>query len=134
MKNSLGTIVKVLIYIVVCFGSCYLIWNNFKDVEKETPVDCTFIRTYQILLISPSNDEGKEYITIKEFQGEEVETVLINKPEEELLVDSSYEFTFKKRAVSLEDNINTLFSNADLIKIELTDKEGLDQIRDDICR
>ena len=134
MKNSLGTIVKILIYLVVCFGSCYLIWNNFKDVEKETPVDCTFIRTYEILLVTPSNDEEKEYITVKEFQGEEVKTVQIDKPEEELLVGSSYEFTFKKKAVSLEDKIDTLFNNSDLIKIELTDKEGLDQIRDDICR
>ena len=47
---------------------------------------------------------------------------------------NSYEFTFKKRAVSLEDRIDTLFNNADVIKIELTDRVGLDQIRDDICR
>ena len=134
MRNSIGTIAKVLLYIVVCFGSCFLIWHNFKDVEKETPVDCTFIRTYEILLVTPSNDETKEYITVREFQGEDVKTVLINKPEEELLIGSSYEFTFKKRAVALEDKIDTLFNNTDLIKIELTEREGLDQIRDDICR
>ena len=134
MRSSYKTLIKVFIYILVCFGSCYLIWKQFKDVEKDTPIDCSFIRTYEVLLITPSNDESKEYITIKEFQGEEVATVLINKPEEELLVGSSYEFTFKKRAVALEDKIDTLFNNTDLIKIELTEREGLDQIRDDICR
>ncbi len=134
MKNNIKTIVKIIIYIVVCLGSCYLIWDKFKDVEKETPVDCTFIRTYEILLVTPSNDEEKEYITVREFQGEEVDTVLIDIPEEELVVGNSYEFTFKKRAVSLEDRIDTLFNNADVIKIERTDRVGLDQIRDDICR
>lgn len=134
MRNSIGTIAKVFIYIIICFGSCYLIWNNFKDVEKETPTDCTFIRTYEILLVTSSNDENKEFITIKEFQGEEVETVEINKPEEELVVGNSYEFTFKKRAVTLEDRIEVLFNNTDLVNIELTDKVGSDQIRDDICR
>lgn len=134
MRSSYKTLIKVFIYILVCFGSCYLIWKQFKDVEKDTPIDCSFIRTYEVLLITPSNDESKEYITIKEFQGEEVATVLINKPEEELLVGSSYEFTFKKRAVSLEDKIDVIFTNSDLVKVELTEREGLDQIRDDICR
>ena len=38
-----------------------------------------FIRTYKILNIAPSNDENYLYLTIRQFQAEEVETVKISK-------------------------------------------------------
>lgn len=90
-----------------------------------------FIRTYKILNIAPSNDENYLYLTIRQFQAEEVETVKISKNiYNDYEVNKSYEFTFKKTNQTLEDNIKSIFTNTKLIKVEKTNKVGLEQINE----
>ena len=87
-----------------------------------------FIRTYKILNIAPSNDENYLYLTIRQFQAEEVKTVKISKNiYNDYEVNKSYEFTFKKTNTTLEDNIESIFTNTKLIKVEKTNKVGLEQ-------
>lgn len=95
---------------------------------------CNFIRTYQVLDVSLSSDELYLYFTLKQFQSDDITTVKISKElggtvEEDLF----YEFTFKSLNKKYKDNIKAIFDNNELTKIELTKKEGLDQIQESIC-
>ena len=116
--------------------------NNDKDIyignttmgyeegfcKRKTTKSKEFIRTYKVLNIAPSNDENYLYLTIRQFQAEEVETVKISKNiYNNYEVNKCYEFTFKKTNQTLEDNIKSIFTNTKLIKVEKTNKVGLEQ-------
>lgn len=99
--------------------------NNFAE-------EYTFIRTYHILNIADSNNEKYLYLTIRQFQDEEVQTVKVEKnlcPSIE--AGKNYEFTLKTNQ-KLEDNIQSIFNNSIVVSITETDKVGLEQIQDSI--
>lgn len=101
--------------------------NNNNFIKEYT-----FIRTYHILNIADSNDEKYLYLTIRQFQDEEVQTVKVEKnlcPSIE--VGKNYEFTLKTNQ-KLEDNIQSIFNNSTVVSITETDKVGLEQIQDSI--
>ena len=101
--------------------------------KKEAYI-CSFTKTYQILDVSESKDGESLYLTLKQFQNEEVVTVKISK---ELAVDieeeSYYEFTFASLGRG-EENIQSIFKDHRLLKIEKTELTGLEQINEDICK
>lgn len=101
------------------------------DIENEKNGE-TFIRTYKVLNVAESNEEAYLYLTIRQYQFEEVVTVKVKR---ELCPDvsegNSYEFTFRYTSKLVKDDtINDIFDNTDLIKIVYTDKEGMGQIQD----
>ena len=103
------------------------------DIENEKNGE-TFIRTYKVLNVAESNEEAYLYLTIRQYQFEEVVTVKVKR---ELCPDvsegNSYEFTFRYTSKLVKDNtINEIFGNTDLIKIVYTDKEGMGQIQDGV--
>ncbi len=91
----------------------------------------SFTRTFEVLNVVDSNDESYLYLTLREYQGEVVETVKVLR---ELCPDiaegNNYEFTFESTIPVEDDSINTLFANTNLISIVQTDKTGMDQIQD----
>lgn len=93
----------------------------------------TFVRTYDVLNIADSNEEEYVYITLHAFQDEEVVTVKILR---DLCTDikagSAYEFTFVYTNLIVKDNISSIFGGAILVKIEKTDKTGLDRVNDGV--
>lgn len=95
-----------------------------------------FVRTYKVLNIEDSNDEEYVYLTLRSFQEEEVETVKIEKKFVSTVEeDKSYEFKFRyENDEELKDNIKSIFENSKLVKVYLTDKEGLDQRNDLLVR
>lgn len=107
--------------------------NNIDIVNgsNSDTQNTTFTKTYNVLNVADSNDENYLYLTIKQFQEEEVKTVkvqrsLANTVEKE----NNYEFTFRYTNNIVEDNIESIFANTALITINKTDKQGLDQIQD----
>ena len=98
--------------------------NNEKNGE-------TFTRTYKVLNVADSNDGKHFYITIRQFQCEEIETVKIKK-NLDIVPNNNYEFTFQFTNEMVEDNIESIFKNAILLKISYTDKQGVDQIQDSL--
>lgn len=104
---------------------------NESDNQESEDLK-TFIRTYEILNVAESNDTNYMYLTIRQFQGEEVQTVKVEKalcPEIE--EGKSYEFTLKQNRKP-EDNILSIFNNSSVVSIKETDKIGLEQIQEDI--
>lgn len=102
---------------------------------KENAYTCSFIRTYLVLDVSDSNDDNFIYLTLREFQGEEVVTVKVNRElNSEIIEDSYYEFQFASTGKSIETDINTIFNSNQLLAITLTDKMGTNQINENSCK
>ena len=89
----------------------------------------TFTRTYYI--ISAVEDDNEDYInvTLKQFQGNP-EVVKIDKSAN-IVVGRNYEFTFLTYT-KFDDTIKNIFDNSTLLKVEETNKTGLNQINDSI--
>lgn len=103
------------------------------EVENKNPMDLeSFIRTYKVLNIEDSNDKNYIYLTIRQFQGEEVQTVKVERKLcPNIVVGKNYEFTLKPN-YRLEDNILSIFNNSTILSIKETNKTGLEQIQDSI--
>lgn len=104
-----------------------------KKLIDENDLDLkSFVRTYNILHIVESNDFNYLYLTIRQFQEEEVQTIKVKKdlcPNIE--EGSNYEFTIKPKH-KLEDNILSIFNNSEILEIKKTTKTGLEQIQENI--
>ena len=93
-----------------------------EDVNKKE-----FAKTYTILNIAESNDEKYLYLTIRQFQFDEVETVKVLKSLADTVeINKNYEFTFESSNMQNEDSIKSIFNNAILISVKETDKTGLE--------
>lgn len=103
-----------------------------EDQNKNTIDLKSFIRTYNVLHVEDSNDSNYIYLTIRQFQEEEVQTVKVERrlcPD--IVEGKNYEFTIKPNN-KLEDNILSIFNNSKILSIKKTDKIGLEQIQDSI--
>ena len=92
---------------------------NYLDQDTENK----FTKTYTVISKVSTQDEGKYYVTLQEFQGE-VDTVVIKDMEDTLKVDYTYEFNF---IGTKKDTIKEVFK-CELISFNETDKTGLEQI------
>lgn len=105
------------------------------EVENKNTIDLNpFIKTYNILNITKSNDNNYIYLTIRQFQEEEVQTVKVEKKLCPNIVEGkNYEFTIKPN-FRVEDNISSIFRNSTILEIKETDKIGLEQIQESISK
>jgi len=105
--------------------------NNMKnEINNDKRA---FTKTYNVLNVADSNDENYLYITIRQFQAEEVETVKVQKSLANIVErGNSYEFTFQYTNNNVDDNIESIFVNTILVSIQKTDKQGLEQTQDSI--
>ena len=88
-----------------------------------------FTKTYTVVDIMSGEEEDSYYVTLSLYQGNK-ETVLIN-TKQELLINHSYEFTFKNSLYNVnDDSITSIFEKSELINIEETNKVGMDQIEE----
>ncbi len=102
---------------------------------KDDPYICSFTKTYLILDISDSNDSKYVYVTVRAFQDEEVVTAKVKKDLlKDAVEDKYYEFTFGSVGKSKNETTKAIFENNKLINVVETDKVGLEQINDKICK
>ncbi len=102
--------------------------NNYYYSDSPS---YTFTKTYNVLNITESNSEMYLYLTLRQFQCEEVETVRVSRSlASSIEAGKNYEFTFTSHNLELFGDIKEIFEECQLINIKLTDKEGLDQIQD----
>ena len=102
---------------------------------KEFPYTCSFTRTYLVLDISDSNDYEFIYLTLREFQEEEVVTVKVKRELASFIIeDNNYEFKFVSTGKSSNVDIKSLFESNTLLSINPTDKIGLEQINENVCK
>lgn len=147
-------IIKGILIFIAILSALYLVlivsslvrFNDFKSEKVETVVENEetifnntlenkddFTKTYNILNVADSDDENYLYLTIKQFQNDEVETVKVLKTlANGVEANKNYEFTFQYGNKNIEDNIKSIFENATLVQIKGTDKTGLEQVQDTI--
>lgn len=100
-----------------------------KNKNKKDLIGKSFIRTYNINHIAPSNDFDYLYITIRMFQDEEIETVKVKRSLfENAKAGDNYEIEFVVTNNDIKENIKSIFENSEIISVEKTDKTGLNQI------
>ena len=111
-----------------------LLYHNKEVNNQDNSVIYEFTRTYNVLNVEESNDEAYLYLTLRQFQFEEIETVRVLKSMAGSVEEgNNYEFTFRNNYSSVEienDTIEELFTKCNLISIEYTDKVGLEQTQD----
>ena len=99
-----------------------------KESEKTA-----FKRTYQVLNITDSDNEEYWFLTLKEYQVDEVVTVKVKKEiNPNLKEKKSYIFEFEFNGNCITDELKWILENADIVSIKSTDKIGMDAIRDEV--
>ena len=111
-----------------------LLFKNKEISNNDNNVIYEFTRTYNVRNVEESNDEAYVYLTLRQFQFEEVATVKVLKSMASNIEEgNNYEFTFRYNYPSTEienDAIEELFSKCNLISIKYTDKVGLEQTQE----
>lgn len=96
---------------------------------------CSFTKTYLLLDISSSNDSNFVYLTLKEFQDEDVVTKKVNSSVlHNLEEDHYYEFKFGSFGNNVSNNISDVFDNNILLNVKQTNLVGDEQINEDVCK
>ncbi len=134
---------KIILLIVVISFFVTGCWNNEeKSVvnknDKIVKIDKhilgnKFIRTYHIYHIADSKRESFVYVTIRGYNQEDIDTVLVERalfPSLELNKD--YEFTFKIIDEDIDESIQSIFNNSEIVDIRETDKIGEEQINEEM--
>ena len=99
-----------------------------KNSEKTA-----FKRTYQILNITDSDNEEYWFLTLKEYQVDEVITVKVKKEiNPNLKEKKSYIFEFEFNGNCITDELNWILGNTYIVSIKPTDKIGMDATRDEV--
>ena len=99
-----------------------------KENEKTA-----FKRTYQVLNITDSDNEEYWFLTLKEYQVDEVVTVKVKKEiNPNLKEKKSYVFEFEFNGACITDELKWILENTDIVGIKSTDKIGMDAIRDEV--
>lgn len=99
-----------------------------KESEKMA-----FKRTYQILNITDSDNEEYWFLTLKEYQVDEVVTVKVKKEiNPNLKEKKSYIFELEFNGNCITDELKWILGNTDIVSIKPTDKIGMDATRDEV--
>ena len=99
-----------------------------KNSEKTA-----FKRTYQILNITDSDNEEYWFLTLKEYQVDEVVTAKVKKEiNPNLKEKKSYIFELEFNGTCITDELKWILGNTDIVSIKPTDKIGMDATRDEV--
>lgn len=133
---------KLLLFLILvsfCLTGCIFKKEEvFNKNDKLVKVDKnilgkSFVRTYRVYHIADSLREKYVYITIRGFNQEDIDTVLVEKSLfSSLEVDKDYEFTFKIINEDIDESIQAIFQNSEIVSVQETDKVGEEQINEDM--
>ena len=111
-----------------------LIWDG-KEELNECIESRGITRTYNVVGMEKSNDDNYLYLTLRQFQDEDIYTALISKEfVNDVKIGKNYEFTFDYSMTTFLKDKTTrgIFEELELLSIKETDKVGLNQINDEI--
>lgn len=107
-------------------------YENISNNHEEAIVE--FTRTYNIIADLNKKDLTGEnnYYVISQYQEGEPTIIKIN-CNYNLQENANYEFSFKGKKINGKKySIQEIFDTFEIVKIEKTDKIGMDQVQDDI--
>lgn len=141
-KNIIKKYIKIfcIFLIVIILIFLYIIFNkqitgDSKDSKGSSNFDCVLTKTYNINNINDSNDENYLYITFSQYQEEGVYTIKLSKSvSKNLEIGKNYEFTFNTNKEYIHSTPDLVFENSELINIVDTEKVGVEQTNEFICK
>ena len=105
-----------------------------KSSQNNPSVLYEFTQTYNVVNVEESNDYNYLYLTVRQYQFEEIATVrVLRSLASEVLEDENYEFTFQYEYPKVElseGTIEEIFEKCHLISIEYTNKTGVIQTQE----
>lgn len=103
--------------------------RSYAASNDEDVVGKTLIETYNVRNIEESNEEKYLWLTLRQYQDEEVASVRVSRDlASKVKVNDNYEFTFKINSNRIDlKSIVSIFNETELLKIEKTDKVGMEQ-------
>lgn len=108
--------------------------ENNKSSQNNPSVLYEFTQTYNVVNVEESNDYNYLYLTVRQYQFEEIATVrVLRSLASEVSEDENYEFTFQYEYPKVElseGTIEEIFEKCHLISIEYTDETGLGQTQE----
>lgn len=113
--------------------------QKFKPSEQQISLKGNqFIRTYNIENVEECNNEAYIYVTVRQFQRDEIQTVKVERKLcPEVRKNKAYEFELvvtDETMVEEDPSIETIFRCCKVIEITETDKLGTDQIQEPVIK
>ncbi len=93
------------------------------DVKKEELGECSFAKRYNLLLVTDSDDEDYVFLTLKEYNVDEVDTVKVRRDVMPSLKKGNYyrfNFSTKKK---IHDHIDEIFASSIILNVADMKKE-----------
>lgn len=92
--------------------------ESTKKVQEEKLGDCNFEKMYNMLLVTDSDDEEYVFVTLKEFQVDEVKTVKIKRDVMPSLKKGNYYLFNFKTDKKIHDHIDEIFEVSELLNVK----------------
>ena len=106
--------------------------NYYRDGVKYT--SCEFVRTYYVELMRASSKSDSVYVVLSSSVDDSLGTVLLKKNiVQNIMVGSTYEFTFKTYQAYLDTSIEQVFEENEVVSVRETDKKGKEQKQENTC-
>ena len=113
-----------------------LIKKNRQNYYREgvSYTSCNFVRTYYVEMMRASNIEDSVYVVLSSNADNSLGTVLLKKNlAQNIMVGSTYEFTFKTYQAYIDTQIDHVFEENEVISIRETTKKGNEQKQETSC-
>lgn len=111
-----------------------LLFKNKEINNNDNDTIYEFTQTYNVRNIEESNNDAYLYLTLRQFEAEEVTSVrVLRSLAKNIEIGNNYEFTFRYNYSNTnlkEGSIAEIFEKCNLVSINYTDKIGVEQVQE----
>ena len=111
-----------------------LLFKNKEINNNDNDTIYEFTQTYNVRNIEESNNDAYLYLTLRQFEAEEVTSVRVSRSlAKNIEIGNNYEFTFRYNYSNTnlkEGSIAEIFEKCNLVSINYTDKIGVEQVQE----
>lgn len=111
-----------------------LLFKNKEINNNDNDTIYEFTQTYNVRNIEESNNDAYLYLTLRQFEAEEVASVRVSRSlAKNIEIGNNYEFTFRYNYSNTnlkEGSIAEIFEKCNLVSINYTDKIGVEQVQE----
>ena len=141
-KVKIGIIATIIIIVVATIiAGSILSPKPSHSVKEEKKTDTQAkedtktvqgTKTFEILATYDSSDEASIFVTIRQFQKDDIATIKVTKEMiKEVRRGDNFEFKFEYNPdVVAKESLTRLLNNSKIVSITKTDKKGAEQVND----
>lgn len=136
-RQNMIFIFFIAFLLIIFLGYLFVIGgqsSNDKGVSEKIEEDvgeCNFSKLYNLLLVTESEDQEYVYVTLREYQVDDVRTVLVKKEDMPSLKKGNYYLFNFNTDRKIHNYIEEIFEESELL--EVIDKGKEVSITDGIC-